>query len=156
MRASALCCWLLASTSRPRWQPGPPRELGGYDTPGIAHDVALSGTLAYVADGSGGLVILERLPSVYLPLALRGSTSPPRELPPYDDGNHELPLGGRQHSFMAVRYAVSPAVRVHSARFYLGGEMRPVRFAVWDGDWNELYAQTLLPARAAGTFRPNP
>jgi subtilase family serine protease/subtilisin-like proprotein convertase family protein len=36
-----------------------PGEVGAYDTPGIARGVVVSGTLAYVADGAGGLQIID-------------------------------------------------------------------------------------------------
>jgi hypothetical protein len=54
--------------------PSSPREVGFYETLGLAEDVAVSGTYAYVADGEGGLVILRFLGAgarLYLPLVLR-------------------------------------------------------------------------------------
>jgi hypothetical protein len=35
-----------------------PFEFGSYDTPGIARDVAVAGSYAYVADGNAGLEVL--------------------------------------------------------------------------------------------------
>ena len=56
--------------------PAHPRELGYYDTPGHADNVAVSGTLVYLADGEGGLLVLRYVPpgnvSLFLPLALKG------------------------------------------------------------------------------------
>jgi len=55
--------------------PAHPRELGYYDTPGHADNVAASGTLAYVASAAG-LLVLRYVPpgnvSLFLPLALKG------------------------------------------------------------------------------------
>jgi hypothetical protein len=57
--------------------PAAPRELGAYNTLGYARGVAVSGTLAYVADSEGGLVILRYTgglvltPRIWLPLMLR-------------------------------------------------------------------------------------
>ena len=52
--------------------PAHPTEVGSYDTPGSAQDVAVSGNYAYVAGRDGGLVILRFAPyHVYLPLVLR-------------------------------------------------------------------------------------
>ncbi len=45
-----------------------------YDTPGVAHDVAVLGAYVYVADFDGGIQILRRTPldeAVYLPLVVR-------------------------------------------------------------------------------------
>jgi hypothetical protein len=39
--------------------PTSPQRIGGYDTSGFACDVALSGSLVYVADGSGGLQAID-------------------------------------------------------------------------------------------------
>jgi hypothetical protein len=39
--------------------PSSPREVGAYDTPGSALGVAVSGTYAYVADGSEGLRVID-------------------------------------------------------------------------------------------------
>jgi uncharacterized secreted protein with C-terminal beta-propeller domain len=39
--------------------PSSPREVGFYDTPEAAEDVAVSGTYAYVADGVAGLRVID-------------------------------------------------------------------------------------------------
>jgi hypothetical protein len=55
--------------------PAQPVEVGFYDTPGHAYDVAVTGEYIYVADYHSGLVILryvEEVHSIFLPLALRG------------------------------------------------------------------------------------
>jgi hypothetical protein len=39
--------------------PSSPREVGAYDTPGSAVDVAVSGSYAYVADGGAGLRVID-------------------------------------------------------------------------------------------------
>ena len=86
-----------------------------------------------------------------LPLILRPSLiAQPRELPPHDDGGREHWAGGAQGNVMAVRYTIFPPARVHSARFYLGGQMRPMRFIVWNGAWQELYSETLMPNAPSG------
>ena len=53
--------------------PAQPVEIAAYDTPGFAWDVAALGKLVYVADETGGLLILQRarLQSWYFPLAVR-------------------------------------------------------------------------------------
>lgn len=47
-------------------------EVGTYDTSWIACDVYVSDSMAYVADGSGGLIILRYVPySIYLPVVVK-------------------------------------------------------------------------------------
>lgn len=51
--------------------PASPRLVGAYDTPGSAQDLALRGDTLVVADNSGGLLVLRRVPlseRVFLPL----------------------------------------------------------------------------------------
>jgi hypothetical protein len=91
-------------------------------------------------------------PLAYLPMIQRSTwlAPHPRELPAHDDGGREAWAGGTQGRVMAVHYPLSPTARVHSARFYLGGEMRPMRLIVWNGAWQELYSQTLTPNAPSG------
>jgi hypothetical protein len=54
--------------------PSAPVEAGFYDTPGSADGVAAAGGYAYVADQSGGLLILRFSPPtswIYVPLVMR-------------------------------------------------------------------------------------
>lgn len=54
--------------------PDSPRLVGAYDTPGAAQDLALRGDTLIVADNSGGLLVLRRVPlieRVFLPMAAR-------------------------------------------------------------------------------------
>ena len=53
--------------------PTNPVKVGAYDTPGSAQDVTVVGNNIYVADGEGGLVILQvrDLPKLYLPMLTR-------------------------------------------------------------------------------------
>ncbi|HID12026.1 MAG TPA: hypothetical protein EYP17_12125, partial [Candidatus Latescibacteria bacterium] len=39
--------------------PSSPKQVGGFDTPGRATGVHVSGSYAYVADGQAGLIIFE-------------------------------------------------------------------------------------------------
>lgn len=51
--------------------PDRPRLVGAYDTPGSAQDLALRGDTLIVADNSGGMLVLRRVPlnqRVYLPM----------------------------------------------------------------------------------------
>lgn len=55
-------------------QPQQPVRIGTYDTPGVAHDLALVGNYLYIADYDGGLQILRRTTldqRAYLPLVAR-------------------------------------------------------------------------------------
>jgi len=54
-----------------------PVRIGGCDTSGAAWDVALSGTLAFVADGNGGLQVVDvSNPSAPIRIDGRGPLQP--------------------------------------------------------------------------------
>ena len=58
--------------------PTSPTEVGFLDTPGDARGVAVSGSLALVADGSGGLLIVRFAPAV--PATVEGAVTLQRQL----------------------------------------------------------------------------
>ncbi len=39
--------------------PSSPREVGSYDTPDFAYEVAVVGSAAFVADGIGGMIVID-------------------------------------------------------------------------------------------------
>ena len=108
-----------------------------------------------------------RLPlPVYLPAVLKNQTPTPRptltptprptktlvptELPPWDDGSRDDRAAGRKGIVLGVHYSVSMPRRVKTVRYYLGGEMKPIRFVVWDANWAELYAEVRTPNAKKG------
>ena len=68
----------------------------------------------------------------------------------YDDGHRDGWLQGRQESYIAVRFSLGQLRTIREVRYFLGGEMRPVRFILWNGAWQELYSQILSPSAPSG------
>jgi len=114
---------------------------------------AVGGSVRAPAIGANGVIYVVSYNHVfaighkmYLPLVL---CEPPAPVEfSYDDGTPESALMNSAGQLAAVRFTVGSQSQVVRLRYYIKGEMRQVRVAVYDASWGQVYSEAVQPTVA--------
>lgn len=83
---------------------------------------------------------------VYLPLILRYTEAPLEELF-FDDGSAESGFVTWPGGVGAVRFTVPSPRQVKTLKYFVFGQMKPVRLHVCDASWNSIYSTEVVPSQ---------